>query len=222
MVFAADDDPAGAGQEGGNVKTRMMAIAMLNALAIAGWAATVRADTTDAMCEAYEHGDKRKNASGECSFSQRQGYVTIRLRNGESLDLSPADKPNVFRDQKGKKVVRKMDGYNHVYKWEHKTINVSFPPPSGHAGSQGHGQGHGPTQHGETPPELRDLIGGRYVGGEVADEMSRRGYHSIRDETSGDDVYSYYKGHGNCVTVRLDGRRHVRSIVAGPDFDCRR
>jgi hypothetical protein len=55
-----------------------------------------------------------------------------------------------------------------------------------------------------------------------ADEMSRRGYRSIRDDVSGSDVYSYYQGHGNCVTVRLDGQRRVRSIVAGPDFDCRR
>lgn len=201
--------------------TRMAAMAMLNALVLAGWAASVQADTTDAMCEAREHGDERKKASGECSFSQRQGFVTIRLRNGETWELSPADKANVFRDQKGKKVVRSMEGYNHVYKWEHKMITVSFPPAPARGEEHRHQEGHGPTPHGETPPGLRDLIGGRWVGGEVADEMSRRGYRSIRDETSGDDVYSYYKGHGNCVTVRLDGRRHVRSIVAGPEQDCR-
>ena len=206
------------------MKTAMTILLLLPALALGGAVPAALADTAAAMCEAHKDGEKRKKASGECSFSQRQGYVSIRLRNGETWELSPADKPNVYRDQEGKKVVRSMDGYNHVYKWEHKKIIVSFPPAPAAATSSGHAehQGHGPTPHCETPPELRDLIGGRYVGGEVADEMGRRGYHSVRDAVSGDDVYSYYKGHGNCVTVLLDGRRHVRSIVSGPDFDCKR
>ena len=205
------------------MRIRMVMLASLPALVLGGGVPAVLADTATAMCEAHKDGEKRKKASGECSFSQRQGYVSIRLRNGETWELSPADKANVYRDQQGKKVVRSMDGYNHVYKWEHKKIIVSFPPQQAAAGSEhSQHQGHGPTPHGETPPELRDLIGGKYVGGEVADEMGRRGYHSVREEVSGDDVYSYYKGHGNCVTVRLDGRRHVRSIVSGPDFDCKR
>jgi hypothetical protein len=203
---------------------KLVSIAAL-VLAAAGWIPVAAADTAEAMCEARKDGETRKGASGPCSFSQRQGYVSIDLRNGETWELSPRDKPNHFRDQKGNKVVRSVEGGDHIYKWEHRKIIVSFNQQHGHdhGDNNGHNDhGGNSANHGQTPHELRDLVDGGYVGGEVADEMGRRGYHSVRDEVSGNDVYSYYKGHGNCVTVRLDGRRHVRSIVTGPDLDCQR
>lgn len=74
---------------------------------------------------------------------------------------------------------------------------------------------------GGTPADLKDLVHGRLVGGEVDDALTKRGYKQVKNEVSGDDVYSYWKSaNGQCVTVRLNASRHVESIVSGPPADC--
>ena len=84
------------------------------------------ADTTEAMCEFRKSGETKQGRSGPCDFSQRQGYVSINLRNGERWELSPGGKPNHYRDQKGNKVVLTVRGDTNEYKWEHKKIIVTF------------------------------------------------------------------------------------------------
>lgn len=174
----------------------------------------VLADTADADCVLRKDGETKEGASGHCTFSQRQGYVDIDLRNGKSFSLTPGDKPNHFRDQDGKKVVRTVeaDG-SHEYKWEGKKIVVRFRSGSGHDGSDAGG----------TPQDLRDLPGGKYVGGEVDDEMIRRGYRHIRDEQSGGKIWSYWRSNngGHCVVVHMGGKRHVQSVANAPDTSCR-
>lgn len=183
------------------------------ALIVGGSASSAWADTADAKCEVRKHGDKIKDASGACSFSQRQGYIDIRLRNGDSYSLSPTDKPNHYKDQHGDKVVRDGD----EYKWDHRKIFVIFGGSK--EGDDDRADAGGSN---ETPRDLRDLVGGRRVGGEVEDEMTKRGYEHVKDEPSGSDVYSYWWGHKQCVTVRLDGARKVASIVTGPSVDCKK
>jgi len=62
---------------------------------------------------------------------------------------------------------------------------------------------------------LQDMVKGRWVGAEVADEMARRGYKSVRDEAAGGYVTSTYKGHGKCVIVNLDTDKRVTSVDEG-------
>jgi hypothetical protein len=64
--------------------------------------------------------------------------------------------------------------------------------------------------------DLQDMVNGRWVGGEVADEMARRGYKSVRDSVAGGYVTSHYQGHGKCVIVNLDTDKKVTSIDEGP------
>ena len=66
--------------------------------------APAAADSRPAGCELFHHGDRDDKHSGPCEFSQRQGYVTIRLKNGKTFELSPTDQPKHYRDQKGHKV----------------------------------------------------------------------------------------------------------------------
>jgi hypothetical protein len=100
--------------------------------------AAVQADSADAYCEVRKDGETKAGRSGPCDFSQRQGYVSIDLRNGERWELSPADKPQHFRDQKGNKVVRTASGDGHEYKWDNKKIIVTFGSPGrAHAGAAG-------------------------------------------------------------------------------------
>ncbi len=163
---------------------------------------TARADSADANCEVRKDGDKQGGKSGPCTFGQRQGYVDIDLKNGDTISLSPANQANHYRDQKGNKVVRTMQGQDQVYKWPNKTITVRF---GGHASTQSSGGVGG----------LQDMVNGRWVGAEVEEEMARRGYKSVREEAAGGYVTSVYKGHGKCVIVNLDTEKRVTSIDEG-------
>jgi hypothetical protein len=80
---------------------------------------SVRADSTDATCEFYKHGDAKHDRWGACSFSQRQGYIDITLKNGTSYSLSPRDDANQYKDQEGNKVERtKSSSSGQVYEWK--------------------------------------------------------------------------------------------------------
>lgn len=180
-------------------------------------APALHADTADADCVLRKDGDTKEGASGHCTFSQRQGYVDIDLRNGDRFELTPGDQPNHYRDQDGKRVVRTVeaDG-SHEYKWEGKKIIVRFRSGSGQGG-------HGGGDVSETPHDLRDLPGSKYVGGEVDDEMVRRGYRHVRDEQSGGQIWSYWRSNhgGHCVVVHMGEKRHVKSVANAMDSSCR-
>lgn len=192
------------------MKTHLLLSISIVALAAIASPASLRADTADANCELRKDGEVKQGKSGPCSFSQRQGNVGIDLRNGDRYDLSAADEANHYRDQHGNKVTRSFDGDNHIYKWPNKKIIVSF----GSRASQ--------SSAGGSSGELQDMVHGRWVGGEVADEMARRGYQSVRDDVVGSHVKSFYKGHGQCVAVTLDGKRRVDSIDTKAQSDCHR
>lgn len=163
---------------------------------------TARADTTEATCEVRKDGEAKAGQSGACTFSQRQGYVDISLRNGESWNLTPGDAANQYRDQKGNKVVRTVEGQDHIYKWPNKKITVRFGGNSAANASGGVG-------------DLQDMVNGRWVGAEVEEELARRGYKSVREEAAGGYVTSVYKGHGKCVIVNLDTDKRVTSVDEG-------
>ena len=184
-------------------------------LALAGLCTVVVADTSGANCKLYHKGELNEEASGHCKFSQRQGYVDIRLRNGKTFNLSPGNKANHFKDQKGHTVVRSNEGNGaHRYKWEHKRVIVSFNNKGENAGSSS-------VKFGETPRNLRDLIGQR--GGEAEDKLINRGYKLRNSSRSGSNVYSNWKepGTGACVALHSDANSGLyKSIVYTMDFDC--
>lgn len=65
------------------------------------------ADTTDARCDIYPSGEDHTDKVIPCTFSQRQGYITIRRSDGVVHDLSPTgDQVGNFRDQEGRMVYR--------------------------------------------------------------------------------------------------------------------
>lgn len=200
-----------------NLKSSIPAMALL----ISAWAPASIADTTGANCELRKHGDTKHNATGSCTFSQRQGYVDITLRDGESFSLSPSDKPNRYRDQNGKQVVRTVNGQGaHEYKWDGQKITVRFNAGSSGGSSQGQSHsGGGSHEVGDTPANLRNLVGGKWVGAEVEDEMSRRGYRHVSDSQSGAEIWSNYRpaSGGQCVVVQMNSERRVSSVVYGTE-----
>jgi len=71
------------------------------------WVATSTADSTAARCDIYPAGSDHTEKMIHCTFSQRQGYITVTREDGVTHDLSPqGDSPGNYRDQDGREVYR--------------------------------------------------------------------------------------------------------------------
>jgi hypothetical protein len=66
------------------------------------------ADTTQARCDIYPQGEDHTDVSGPCTFSQRQGFISIEREDGVRHELAPEDgePTGTYRDQKGNRVYR--------------------------------------------------------------------------------------------------------------------
>jgi hypothetical protein len=69
--------------------------------------AVAKADTVSARCDIYPRGEDRTSAIVPCTFSQRQGYVTIVLEDGTTYELSPSpSQAAIYTDQDGRPATR--------------------------------------------------------------------------------------------------------------------
>jgi hypothetical protein len=85
----------------------MNRFACLAVIIAATWTTAVTADTVDARCDIYPKGEDHASAMLACTFSQRQGYVTITRADGVTHELSPVDDtPGNYKDQNGGAVYR--------------------------------------------------------------------------------------------------------------------
>ena len=67
------------------------------------------ADTTAARCDIYPAGSDHTDRMTGCTFSQRQGYITIRRDDKVIHELSPiGDEPGRYHDQHGYEVRREF------------------------------------------------------------------------------------------------------------------
>jgi hypothetical protein len=81
--------------------------AALALLITAGWSVSCLADSTEARCDIFPKGSDRLDKMVRCTFSQRQGYITIAREDGITYELAPVgDRPGNFRDQDGRPVYR--------------------------------------------------------------------------------------------------------------------
>lgn len=106
------------------VQTLTASLLSVAALAIAS---PVQADTAQARCDVFPKGEDRATSSGLCSFSQRQGFVSIQLKNGTRIELKPNEsKPNAFFDAQGKPARREILESNrgHLYRLSNQSIFV--------------------------------------------------------------------------------------------------
>ncbi|HSQ68758.1 MAG TPA: hypothetical protein VLM41_01630 [Steroidobacteraceae bacterium] len=188
-------------------------VATVLILAAGAWAPHALGDTRQADCEVSKDGNRWKGASGLCSISQRQGHVTIRLRNGDSYELRPSHSANHFRDQRNNKVVRSSTGDGQQFRWEGgKKIQLRWTGGYGKPSQQPGGP------VGRTPHNLRDLVGARSA--QAMNEMWRRGYE-LRG--GGSSPYGVWRERttSRCVRTHVENGR-LRSAVYAPEADCRR
>ena len=70
---------------------KVLCARLMVAAAAAVWATSAPADWTEARCDIYPAGEDHTDAVIPCTFSQRQGAVTIRRSDGVIHDLSPVE-----------------------------------------------------------------------------------------------------------------------------------
>jgi len=79
----------------------------------------------NARCDVYPKGEDRAKSSGLCTFSQRQGAVSIQLQNGKRYDLVPVgNQPGNYRDQDGKAAYRQfgLGDKGQIYRFANESI----------------------------------------------------------------------------------------------------
>ena len=86
---------------------RSRAVAVLAAfLSFAGGATAARADSVAARCDVYPKGSDRAAAVLPCTFSQRQGFISIQRADGVRHELRPQRGRGNFVDARGRRAVR--------------------------------------------------------------------------------------------------------------------
>jgi hypothetical protein len=198
------------------MKTRLVPLAVLSAVALLGGMSSALADSAAASCDVRNHGETKHGASGPCTFSQRQGNINLSLDNGDSYSLTPTGQEGQYRDQKGNKVVRTLTGGDtQEFKWDGgRKIILTYA-----SGSGGSAPPAGGGASSDTPPALADLVGARASSGEA--ELNKRGYTWQGVEKQGSDSYSYWRENenGQCVVVRTSDGRYA-SIANAMDLSC--
>ena len=94
-------------------------------------ATPVLAETVDARCDVYPAGDDRATSSELCTFSQRQGFVSIELKGGQRIELKPNEATsNAYFDAAGEPAKREILEGNRgqVYRLATQSIFVYWDP----------------------------------------------------------------------------------------------
>ncbi|HIK44433.1 MAG TPA: SH3 domain-containing protein [Leptolyngbyaceae cyanobacterium M65_K2018_010] len=122
------------------MKLKNLSLSLALAVVSVGVALGAKADTVPAHCDLYAPREDYPSLSSVCTFSQRQGYITINLQsNGVSYELSPVPNaaPGNFRDQHGKAVYRQsglgsagtifefVDGSHLWVYWDESTFSTT-------------------------------------------------------------------------------------------------
>ncbi len=100
---------------------------LLTLIVLGGFAATGNADSTAARCDVYPMGEDHASVMQACTFSQRQGYITLALDEENVHALAPVgDTPGNFRDASGQPVyrVKGLGDKGQIFRFPHQSIHV--------------------------------------------------------------------------------------------------
>lgn len=157
------------------------------------------ADSMEANCTVYHRGDMKRDASGPCTVSQRQGYVGIELSNGASYELSPGNQANRYTDQDGDKVERRNEGGSDVrYVWPHSNVLVQY-------GQQNRDEEYGSSQN-SGPAEwdrgCEDAKGGSYDRSRHSDAYEE-GWQACKNEQPASDASGPEEWDRGCEDAKI-------------------
>jgi hypothetical protein len=115
---------------------KTLSLSLAAAIASLGIAFSAKADTTQARCDVYPRGEDTVLSYGPCTFSQRQGYVTITLEDGTTYELSPDPKrAAIYTDQDGRRATREDTGDTSVTIYRLADVSIFVYWGAGDTGS---------------------------------------------------------------------------------------
>jgi hypothetical protein len=84
------------------------------------------ADSAESRCNLWQDDEHLPARSGDCVFSQRQGYIGITLSDDSRIDLTPIDYMT-YRDDEDRPVQRSVDedGKN-TFIWDSMKLELTF------------------------------------------------------------------------------------------------
>ncbi len=88
---------------------------------------SAKADTVKVRCDFYPKGEDKASASELCTFSQRQGYISIERQNGTRYEFSPVgDEPGNFEDESGEAVYRQsgLEDRGQIFRMSEESIYI--------------------------------------------------------------------------------------------------
>ncbi len=179
-----------------------------------------QAETTKARCDIYPQGEDRASLVTPCTFSQRQGFVTIVLEDGTSYALIPSPaEAATYTDQAGRPVGRE-DGLGDqgvIDRSANRSIDVYWNPAIGSAsepGAQEPAQASVSAQNGTPVTYVTEVSDSRVVVQITEGEFRFQG---DLERTSG----NLFQGQDDQVRVMYDrdtGRIVVINAVTGDEF----
>ena len=188
--------------------------AIATSLAAFSLGITAKADTVDARCDIYPAGEDTASAVVPCTFSQRQGYVTITLEDGTTYDLSPTgDQPGNYLDQNGQAAYRQagLDDQGQIYQMANETIYVYWDTAIDASEQDGSS-----AQSNNLVTDVTDVRDGVIVM-QITEQESEFNFHGYLERTSDNT----FQGEDDNVRVIYDrGTGHIVVInrVTGDEF----
>lgn len=176
-----------------------------------------QADSINSRCDIYPKGEDKASSVVNCTFSQRQGFITIQIENGMTYELKPTEANNQYTDQNGNFVIREIDGNTLIFRFQNESVYVYQGEK---APSSSHSKGKTPEiLYSTTPPTLEDLVDAK--AGQAEGELIKRGYTYRNTVTfdGGKSAYYIEDKTGYCVEVgTVEGR--YSSIVYNSSDKC--
>ncbi|MEH2247629.1 hypothetical protein [Nostoc sp.] len=203
-------------------------LAVALAIASLSFSVSVKADTVNARCDVFPKGEDRATSSGRCTFSQRQGGVSIQLENGSSYDLRPSgNQPGNYRDQNGDAAYREagLGDKGQIYRLATESIFVYWDTATSRQNSGNRNRRAAARRQpdaGTTVSRLGDLVGAR--AGQAENTVKQRGYRFVKSSPSENSVYSFWlEGRTNyCVSILTEQGRYQSIVYTGGARDCQK
>jgi len=110
---------------------RLANIVISGTILLLGLALAAMADVIEARCDVFPVGTERAIYSGLCSYSQRQGNISIELTTGERYELSPdGDQAGNYLDAMGWAAYREsgMGEKGQIYRLAEVSVFVYWDP----------------------------------------------------------------------------------------------
>lgn len=178
-------------------------------LALLGIALPAKADTQSARCDFYPAGSDQASDYGPCTFSQRQGYISIQRSDGTRYEFRPVgDQPGNYENQYGEAVYREsgLGDAGLIFRlpqesifvyWDSQSNNDTSYTPTTYVSVQNSREIAIQITEGEFKfwGILTRGESGSFIGGDNQVEVifsPENGHVVVISRATGDEFYSYY------------------------------